>query len=395
MAALDLHIQAVDDLFERLHRLGQFQIIILEDQYGGIHDVLDGSAVNFQLFLGLRGEFLVLIGHLPGIFHDIDRMVADPLEVADAVEQGGQDVAVLGAQIAAAKLHQIGAQLILVGIDQIFQLFYALGALRIVLLYQLHGDVKCFLCILGHVAGCGLTLFQCEMRGVQETLVQDLDILLGCAVLGLFLGDGQGLHGQLHQDLGNRQHDHHGCQVEYAVDHGDDERIRRLGHKREMHDGVHRIKQDHEEGGLDDAEIQMHQGRPLCIAACAHGREHGRNGCTDILTHQDRDGRADGQRAAHGNRLQDTDRGRGTLDNGRQDQTCQHTQDRIGEHGQDAGKPLIAGERLHRRGHGLHTEHQHGKADEDRADISLLFALGTHDHDDADDAEDRGEVGGL
>ena len=132
----------------------------------------------------------------------------------------------------------------------------------------------------------------------------------------------------------------------------------------------------------------MHQRCTLRIFTCAHRGKDRSDRRTDVFTHQNRNRRTDGKCSTHGKCLQDTDGCRRALNNRSQHQTGKHTKDRIGEHRQNAGKFLIARQRLYCRGHSFHTKHQNCKADQNRTDIFFLIIFSGHQHDHANDTDD-------
>ena len=118
------------------------------------------------------------------------------------------------------------------------------------LCHKPHSKQQGFPGILCHIAcGC-FTLLQCKMRRCQETLVQDLNTLFYRNILELVRSNRNRLHRKLYQYFGYRQHDNHRRQVKDTVDHGNDERVCKLCHKRKMYDRIDQIKQHHEKACL-------------------------------------------------------------------------------------------------------------------------------------------------
>ena len=59
-------------------------------------------------------------------------MVADPLEIADGVQQGGDDVGVLVRQLKTGYLDKEGAELILIVVERLFKLGYPVGGFAVI-----------------------------------------------------------------------------------------------------------------------------------------------------------------------------------------------------------------------------------------------------------------------
>ena len=92
-----------------------------------------------------------------------------------------------------------------------------------------------------------------------------------------------------------------------------------------MHKGIDSIEENQEKNSTDDVKIKVNHCGTACIAACTDGGEQCGNTCTDILSHNDRNGYgvADGTGCAEC--LKNTDRSRGTLDHGGQNGSGKNT----------------------------------------------------------------------
>ena len=140
----------------------------------------------------------------------------------------------------------------------------------------------------------------------------------------------------------------------------------------------------------------MDERGPAGILAGTHAGEQGRDTGADVLAHDDGDGGAEADGPGHAQGLQNTHGGRGGLDDGGQGRTGQHTQDGVGEGGENAGELLVLGQGGDGGAHGLHAEHQNGEAHENGADVFLpVVLLGGHGENDTDGGENRGEGAGL
>ena len=314
-------------------------------------------------------------------------MVADALEIADGVEQGVHALAVGVAQLPAGQLDQIGA-------EGIFVLVYLglfvpdfLGQGVVPLVGQAHGLHHAHAGQLGHIrSGCAGALHSNGGR-LEQTLIQQGE--------ALFLGivrDGE--DGQLFQNVGERQQDRRGRNVEHRVDDSDAPRRDGIVDKGEVQDQIQAIVHCQKEGHTDDVEVQMHHGGAAGVFVGTHRGDQRGDAGADVLAHDDGDGAAVGDDAGGAERLQDADAGAGALDDAGDECTDQNTQQRVGEADEEVGEPDFILQRGDRIGHGGHAGHQNGKADEDGADALPLFAL-AHVEQDADEGQQGAERGGL
>ena len=102
MTSLDLHIQSVDHLFQRLYRLCKLQIIVLKYRYRTVHDILNRRRKYLQFFFCFGRKMQILFRHFLCISYEVDRMVTDPLKITDTMQQRGQCMAVSRRKIPAA-----------------------------------------------------------------------------------------------------------------------------------------------------------------------------------------------------------------------------------------------------------------------------------------------------
>ena len=117
--------------------------------------------------------------HLLHGIHQVDRVVADALEIADAVQQQGERVAVLPGELGAGELDHVRAQLILVAVDLGFQRLDAIRhLLRICAAVDQINRVENRLAgQLGHAVGDDLALLHRERRVGEEALVKKLEVV--------------------------------------------------------------------------------------------------------------------------------------------------------------------------------------------------------------------------
>ena len=91
----DLGNQTVDDLLQRLYLGSQFGAVAVIGTGGEVEDLLQGVGEHLDLLLGLGREGDLLVVQLLGHLGQVAGVVAQTLEVADGVEDLGDDLAVL------------------------------------------------------------------------------------------------------------------------------------------------------------------------------------------------------------------------------------------------------------------------------------------------------------
>ena len=238
-------------------------------------------------------------------------------------------------------------------------------------------------------------LLHSESRFLQETLIQrEKFLILHCRCLGIFLVPDREA-GQFFQSLGKRQKNQSGKNIKHTVNYGDACGARCLGHERKIHKKVQEIEQAHKDGRTDDVEVKVYHSRPFCIFAGSHCGEKGGHTGTDVLAHDDRQGHIIAHCSGHAEGLQNTNGSGRTLDDCCQKGSCQHTEERVGETGQKAGKFRHICQRFHRSAHGLHSGHQDGKTKKDGSDIFLFLIFAEHDKNHTDQSQNRPKCGGF
>ena len=313
---------------------------------------------------------------LLGGFRQIDGVVGDPLKVVDAVHEDGQCPAVRLVQVPAGELHQVGAQHILIAVRLLLHGGYGIRALFGVVSKHVHSRLEGVPGQVRHVVHGILAKAHGKGGPVQEPLVQGKQRRgqgLALPLLGFALGDAEG--GQLHQHIREGEQHNGTADVEEAVDHGHVRRSGGPGQEGKGEEGVAGIEYHSKEQSANQIKIKMDEGGPTGVLAGPDGGQQGRDAGTDVLAHDDGDGRAKAHRPGDTQGLKDTHGSGGGLDHRRQQGSCRHAQDGIGEGGEDAGKVLVLGQGGHGGAHGLHAEHQDGEARQDGAYILPPLAL--------------------
>ena len=122
----------------------------------------------------------------------------------------------------------------------------------------------------------------------------------------------------------------------------------------------------------------MHHGGPLRVPVGSHRGQKGGDAGADILSHDDGDGGGIADLSRHRQRLQDAYGGGAGLNHAGQHSARQHAQDRIFEGQKQLGKGGHIPQPRHGGAHGLHAEHQRGKAQKDGAGVPLFAVFAVH-----------------
>ena len=154
--------------------------------------------------------------------------------------------------------------------------------------------------------------------------------------------------------------------------HGDTEVGCRLGQDHGLENGRHDTEHREPDDRTYDVKGKVDNSGALGVLVGAEGREERGHAGTDVLSHDDGNGGSIGHRPRGGQSLQDTHRGRAGLDDTRHHGADDHTQNRIGEGEEEVLEFGNIGQTLDGVAHGIHTEHQGGKAQEDGTHV-LLF----------------------
>ncbi len=160
VTAPDLRFEVIHHLFQRLHQLRSLHVVANKTGDRQLEYFRYGVDDHLQVGVGLVGKTQLFIIHLLRGFRDVHGVVADALEVADAVEQFGDIQAVAEGQAPAAQLYQIGAQLVLVEVHPGFHLLDFGGKLIVIFAQQADGAQKGFLGEPRHLAGEGFAALE-------------------------------------------------------------------------------------------------------------------------------------------------------------------------------------------------------------------------------------------
>ena len=324
MVILQSGIQAVNHLLERFHFICFFHIFIIENGEGQADNIFDCFSINSKLCGSVRRELQVLVMHLSCSFHDVDGVIGNSFEIADAVQDHGKCLAVLRGKLFTGKLHQICAEGIFKMIHLFLKNIYIFRIRLVVGGHQVNRSNKTGFGQFCHFCGCNFTLLQSKSRAVEETGIEHLNSF----VCFFFRSVRNGQFRKFDQSVCKREQDQCCENIEAGVNDCDAGCICRGFQEWKMYKGIDSIEENQEKNSTDDIKIKVNHCGTACIAACTDGGEQCGDTCTDILSHDDRDryGVADGTGCAEC--LKNTDRSRGTLDHGGQNGSGKNTEHR-------------------------------------------------------------------
>ena len=177
------------------------------------------------------------------------------------------------------------------------------------------------------------------------------------------------------------------------MNHGNSHQRSRFIQKHRRENRLHNAEHCQPDRRSDDIEGKMNQRRPLGVLVRSDRGDQRRNASADILSHDDRNCRAVGNRSGGSQRLQNTDGRRTGLDDCGQNRADRHAEKRVGEQQEEFAESGNILQPRHRARHGLHAEHQRCKAEQDHARVLLLVLLAEHIQHNARKREDRSKRG--
>ena len=334
-----------------------------------------------HLVAGLRGEAQALALHLLGGLDHVHGVVRDALEVADDVQDLRAGPAVLGGEVTAAELDEIGAQHVLILVGLPLGAADGGGGSGVILpdelaarLHGVHGDA-------GHRLGHLLAAAQRHGGGSQQTLVQDLDLVVCAFRCVLAVGDQAA--GQLLQQPGEREEQGGTEDVKDTVDDGDAQLVDGAAEEGKVDHGVDAVEHGQPDRRADDIEHQVDHSGAAGVLVGPHGGQHGRDAGADVLPHDDGDGHGVGNAAGERECLEHPHGGGRALDDaGDHGADCQ-TDKRLVEFGHELSKGRRIGQGTDGLSHQIHTKNEDSKAHQHRADAALFVALADHGHNNA------------
>ena len=385
---VDLHgvAEVVDDLLQGLDLFRQGQVVFGEGIGREGRDPVDGGGHDLQLVAGVTGEGAELGVRLLGTDGDDQGLVGDQLKVGDGVQIFGDVLVLLERHLAAGQLDQVGAERVLIVVDDLFKLADFFGVVVVQMADHIQGQVHGLLGQDGHVIHGEPALLERHGGVLQEHLFELYGGHRG--ILGTVRD--QSPHDRLDDIHERKQQDDHE-QTHHRIDGRQVEGVHDGLDKRKMEDRVGDVKERCSDGGTDGGRDGIYHGDTLAVGVGSEGRQHdGRRGA-DRDTQQQGEGLFKLHGACHGQGLDDTDRRGGGLQEGCKEGADQDAQQRVGHGSERSGEPGLVAQTADGAAHGAHAEHQDDKAHQDVTDVlgGLFFAH--HAEQDADDRDDAGQ----
>ena len=388
VARAHLLLEQIDDLLERLDLRGDGDIAGGECPQRKRENFTEGICKRLKFALGAVGEGKLLIAQFLGGSEDVDGVVGDALEVADRLEQLRRLLALIFAQLLCAEPDQIGAEDILIVVARAFILLNALCQSGGIFL---HAQKRVFQRPDGairHFDRDGAAALQRQRGRGEQTLVQ-LGNGLGAALVGHHADR------QLFKPAARREK--HGCaeNIEGGVRQRDAVHGRRLVENLRREDQLDKAEERQNDRDADHVEHQMHHRRAAGVFIGADRGKHGRDRRADVLTHDDGNGGGIADGSGHGQRLKNADGGGAGLDDRGQNRSGEHAEHRMLEGKEEIDELRHVFQPGDRAAHGVHAEHQRGKAEQDHAGVLFAAVLAEHVENDADEREHRRKGGRL
>ena len=388
VARAHLLLEQIDDLLERLDLRGDGDIAGGECTQRKCENFTECICKRLKFALGAVGEGKLLIAQFLGGSEDVDGVVGDALEVADGLEKLCGLLTLVFTELPGAEFDQIGAENVLIVVAGILVVTDALRQLRSIggdreqrVLHRPDGALR-------HLGGDGVAALEGQRRRCEQTLVQ-LGNGLSAALVGHHADR------QLFKPAARREKHGRTENVEGGVRQRDAVHGRRLVEDLRREDQLDKAEERQNDRDADHIEHQMHHRR---AAGVFIGADRGKHGCdrrADVLTHDDGDGGGIADGSGHGQRLKNADGGGAGLDDRGQNRSGEHAEHRILEGKEEIDELRHVFQPGDRAAHGVHAEHQRGKAEQDYAGVLFAAVLAEHVENDADEREHRRKGGRL
>ena len=211
---------------------------------------------------------------------------------------------------------------------------------------------------------------------------------------GFFVLGGLGLH-----EYGSDRLEYIGEWGQYAEDRETEDRVdESQGHRVDDHVQervVEHLIADIKEGcAYHDAHERRNQvthGSSFAVRAGAERGKKDRNGGADRDTHEEWKRRTERHDAGEGEGLDDTDGGRGGLQDRGEYETDEDTEKRESHRGEHVREPGLIAEAGDGAAHGAHADHEDGETEKDVTDVAALLVLAEHSKEDAGHGDDARE----
>ena len=385
---LQLVAEVVDQFLQRLHAVGQINVVVHERVNGDGQDLRHGGDHHAQLARALRREMQLFVMHFLGGLGDVQRVVADALEVTDGMQILGHVGGLVRVELLARDLDEVGAELVLVMVDGILHLLHGAERIVAVMLQQRERIEQVLLRLERHGVRRDAALLDRKGGMREEALLQPVHVLSLRLILLLVLDERA--H-RFFQQADERREHQHGGEAEERIQHGDADGGHGRVQEGEVQKRIERIEHARPDDDAEHVNEQIHERRALAADVGAErGKQH-RYGRADGDAHRDRkrDGKVD--RSRHRQRLQNADGGRCALQHTGEQRADEDAEQGVGELRQHLDERLARPQGSDRAAHGLHTKHQHREAEQNVTHVHLRLALGEHAQQNADHGDNAGQ----
>ena len=385
---LQLVAEVVDQLLERLDVVGELDVVFHERAHGHGQDLRHGGHHHTQLVRALVREMHLLFVHLLGGLGNVQRMVADALQVADRVQVLGHVGGLLRVEFLTRDFNEVGAELVLIVVDGFLGVLYGAERIVAVSLQQRKRIEQVLLRFARHGVRRDTALLDGQ-RGVrEEALLQPVHVL-GLSLAVLLVLDERAHH--LLQQTDERRKHEYGGEAEEGVHHGDADGRHGRVQEGKVQKRIERVKHARPDDDAEYVDEQIDERGALAVDVRAERGQQHRHGRADGDAHRDwkRNGKVN--RPRHRQRLQNTDGGRRALQHAREQRADQNAEQGIGELREQADERFALPQGRDRAAHGLHAEHEHREAEQNVSHVYMRLLFGDHAQDDAHHGDDAGQ----
>ena len=381
VAALETLLHRIHNFFQRLDHTGGRNSLIVIAVNGHVEHLGNRFAHGVQLLHRTRREGQTGLTELVGTLKDVLRIVADLLKIGQRVHHLGHLAALID-RTDVVDGGQVTANLNLCTVEEGLVLVEDLLVCSRAAEQRVGCQMEILLGGVAHVSNAALCLIECQGRRGQEARLQL------CQRVFLRLLGRHACRCQLDQQTGERQEQHRTGEIEQRMEVCDAALVDCVIPERETNRVLNRINADQEQDGADQVEVEVyHRGTAGILGAAHRGQECGDTG-TDVLTEDDRDSSRIGDRTRGRQRLQNTNRCGGRLDDRGNARADQHAEHRIGDSSEQIRELRQISQRCNRALHDRHADEQNTETGEDIRDIAGTALFCKHHNDYADQHDD-------
>jgi len=395
MAGAEHKNHIVNDLLKRLNAAGGTFTVGLKRFNHKAENFKDGGADDFKLTLCAVGELELTFVHLESHLVKVGGIVADALDVGDALHEKVYLAAVALCLHMVAELNKEGGGMVGELVKTVLIFFNFVVALSVVAFKLMERE--------GNIVSGGLchsdngASQNAEGNGGRMHKLGIQCGKLGVLVLlsRVILDDGAA---ELDKETGEGYENNGGCQIEYGLETCDGNGVGNAGPEVgeatcSFYDGHN----DHKENGADGVERNVDNTGAFGVLVGAYGAyKGGGDAGTKVNTHNHGINKVEVHSAGGRESLQNTYHCGGTLNDNGEDKTGKDAEDgHIAEEAKDINESIGFAERLNGIGHQHKTGEENTETESNERCALGGFALDEHKEDDADDKGDGGKVIGL